>query len=115
MQKRIIKYQHYNVEVSVQEHLQGLHREHCLCHQNCAYFKPENREENCEIANANFENCIKYHVVLPVWECPKYRHISAIEKMVEDKKVINKCIREGGDLDKLAEEKGIKFVKIVDI
>ena len=35
--------------------------------------------------------------------------------MVEDKKVINKCIREGGDLDKLAEEKGIKFVKIVDI
>lgn len=40
--------------------------------KNCKHFKPENREENCEIANANFKNCIDYNVVLPVWECPKY-------------------------------------------
>jgi hypothetical protein len=74
MKNNIIKYKHHGTEVSVQEHLKGKHREHCLCFQNCVHFKPENREENCEIANANFKTCVDFNVVLPVWECPKYKH-----------------------------------------
>jgi len=35
--------------------------------------------------------------------------MSIIEKMVEDKKAISKCIKEGGNLKRLADERGIKF------
>ena len=34
---------------------------------------------------------------------------SILEKMLEDKKAIQKCIREGGDLQKVAEERNVKF------
>lgn len=68
----IEKYEHHGQIVSVQKRLKGKHRKYCLCFQNCKYFFPEEREKNCEIANANFQNCIKFNVVLPVWECPKY-------------------------------------------
>ncbi len=30
-------------------------------------------------------------------------------KVLEDKKAIKKCIQEGGDLKKIAKERGIKF------
>ncbi len=33
-----------------------------------------------------------------------------LEKMMEDKKAIQKCIREGGDLNQLAQERHVKFV-----
>lgn len=39
---------------------------------------------------------------------------SVIQKMVEDKNAINKCIREGGDLKALANERGIKFATPVN-
>lgn len=34
---------------------------------------------------------------------------SILEKMLEDKKAIQKCIREGGDLQKVAKERNVKF------
>ena len=67
----IIKYIHYGKEVSVIEHLKGTHKKHCLCYQNCKFFKP-NTEDKCEIAAANFELCKTHGVVTPVFECPKY-------------------------------------------
>jgi hypothetical protein len=36
---------------------------------------------------------------------------SLILKLIEDKKAISECIRKGGDLNKLAEERGLKFAK----
>jgi hypothetical protein len=68
---KIIKYEHYNKNVSVQEHLKGLHKEHCLCYQNCKFFKP-NMSENCSIAQGLYEFDIKNNVTTPVWECEKY-------------------------------------------
>lgn len=70
--KMIEKYVHHGVEVSVQSTLKGKHREHCLCHQNCRFFFPEDPEKNCEIAKANFKVCVDYNLVTPVYECPKY-------------------------------------------
>jgi hypothetical protein len=32
-----------------------------------------------------------------------------LEKMMEDKKAIQKCIREGGDLKKIAKERNVRF------
>ena len=32
-----------------------------------------------------------------------------LEKMMEDKRAIQKCIREGGDLSKIAKERNVKF------
>ena len=69
----IIKYVHHGTkEVSVQEHLKGKHREHCLCWQNCKHFTPENRDENCNIANELFGLCVDENIVALVWECPRY-------------------------------------------
>lgn len=68
---KIIKYNHHGVDVSVMEHLKGKHGESCLCFANCKYFKP-NTPENCEIAQSNFELCLKFHITTPVYECPKY-------------------------------------------
>ena len=36
---------------------------------------------------------------------------SVFLKMIEDKKAISECIRMGGDLGKLAKERGLKFAK----
>lgn len=67
----IEKYNHHGMEVSVQSNLKGLHRDHCLCFQGCKNFKP-NTPENCPIAQENYEFCVKYNMVTPVWECPEF-------------------------------------------
>ncbi len=36
---------------------------------------------------------------------------SVFWKVIEDKKAIRECLQNGGDLAKLAEERGIKFAK----
>lgn len=33
-----------------------------------------------------------------------------LEKMLEDKTAIHKCIREGGDLKKIAKERHVRFI-----
>jgi len=71
---KIVSYEHYGTEVKVREDLKGKHREHCLCWMSCRFFKP-NDKDNCKIAQANYENCVKFKVVLPVWECPKYEEV----------------------------------------
>jgi len=32
-----------------------------------------------------------------------------LKKMIEDKRALNRCIREGGDLDSIAQKRGIKL------
>lgn len=71
---KITKYEHHGVEVSTQIRLKGTHREHCLCYCNCNRFKP-GKDDNCEIAKANYELCVKYNITTPVFECPKYGRI----------------------------------------
>jgi hypothetical protein len=70
---KIIKYEHYGKNMSVQEHLKGKHREHCLCFQNCIFFNLEDREKNCSIATALFKFDVENNVTTPVWECEKYK------------------------------------------
>ncbi len=67
----VIQYEHHNVVVSVQEHLKGKHREHCLCYQDCIHFKP-NTPNNCKIAQELYELDVKLGLTTPVWECPVY-------------------------------------------
>jgi hypothetical protein len=74
MEKQIEKYEHHGELVSVFSEVRGKHREFCLCFQGCARFKP-GQPDNCEIAQATFENCVKYNTVTPMWECPKYESI----------------------------------------
>lgn len=72
---KIIQYDHHwgdrTVTVSVIEANKGKHKENCLCFQGCKFFKPQT-SENCELAQGNYEYCVKHDLVLPVWECPKY-------------------------------------------
>jgi len=69
---KYIKYKHHGIDVSVREDLKGKHREHCLC-WNCAKFKPEDREANCQIANLLYKFDILHNVTTPVWECKKFK------------------------------------------
>ena len=69
---QIITYRHHEVVVSVDRDNQGKHRDNCLCHRNCLYFKP-NTSDNCSIAQSLFDICVQSNVVTPVWECAKYK------------------------------------------
>lgn len=69
MNKKVKMYKHHNDElVAVFADKKGQHRDHCLCFQ-CKEFQGGGK---CEIANAVYENCKKFNIVSPVWECPKY-------------------------------------------
>ena len=72
---KIIRYDHTfsnekTMNVAVFEDLKGRHKEHCLCF-SCGKFQP-GTSENCEIAQATFENCVKYNTVTPMWECAEF-------------------------------------------
>lgn len=66
------KYEHHSAMVSVRSDLKGQHQDHCLCY-DCRYFTPEVAHENCPIAQSVYALCVEKCLVLPVWECPKFR------------------------------------------
>jgi hypothetical protein len=68
----IIQYEHHNEQVWVDEDLKGKHRDMCLCYK-CDKFNPENREANCEIANALYRICVYFSLATPVFECPDFK------------------------------------------
>lgn len=65
-------YLHHDIPMWVRKDLKGQHRDHGLCH-SCAWFKPENREQNCKIANALYRFDILANVTTPVWECAEFQ------------------------------------------
>lgn len=65
------RYDHHGVEVSVRSDLKGRHKEFCLCYR-CAGFRPDTTA-NCPIAEAVFHNCVKFGIVTPMWECPRFK------------------------------------------
>lgn len=72
MNKPTVKYIHHEKEVNTFEETKGRHREFCLCHNECKFFKPETREGNCTLANELFEYDVRNGMTTPVIECPKY-------------------------------------------
>ena len=69
-----VKYVHHDKEVNVFAAHKGEHRLFCLCHNHCRFFKPElPPEENCPLAQENYEMCVRNNMTLPVFECPKYK------------------------------------------
>ena len=68
----VIWYDHHGTEVAVRADLKGRHRENCLCY-TCKNFTPEDKENNCEIANLLFAVDVAMGITTPVWECPKWR------------------------------------------
>ena len=71
MKPEIIKVEKFGKTLSVQAHLLGKHREHCLCWSGCKHFKP-GEDDNCEIAKKLLQFDIDNGVTTPVWECIKY-------------------------------------------
>ena len=68
------KYLHHGKQVFVKTENKGKHRENCLCF-NCKKLDIKNRDNNCPIANALYENCVKFNVVTPVYECPDFQEV----------------------------------------
>lgn len=71
----ITGYNHHGHCVKVAAVLKGHHRDCCLCH-SCGKFKPGDAG-NCAIAAAVYANCVKFGIVTPMWECPKFGHKDA--------------------------------------
>ena len=67
------QYDHFGngVKEWVRSDLKDKHRNHCLCWR-CEHFKPNDREENCPVANVLFSICVAFNIVTPVWECPEF-------------------------------------------
>jgi len=65
------KYEHHGRMVWVDSELKGKHRDHCLCHK-CCRFIPDDREENCPIANVVYRVNVLTGITTPVWECPEF-------------------------------------------
>lgn len=72
----VTKYIHHEREVSVMTHAKGLHRENCLCWNECKFFFP-NEPRNCPIAETIYALNKLTGITTPVWECPKYEQDSA--------------------------------------
>jgi len=69
--QRHVYYRHHDASVWVRQDLKGRHREHCLCYE-CSKFKP-GKQDHCRRAIDNYDWCVKYDMVSPVWECPSFR------------------------------------------
>ena len=65
------QYEHHGRDMWVRSDLKGKHREYCMCH-SCKRFKPENREDNCPIANVLYRLCVLLNLTTPVWECERF-------------------------------------------
>lgn len=76
----IVRYEHEwgerKVLVSVMEENKGKHRAHCLCYQQCRFFKP-GEPDNCDKAQTLYFFCVMQDMVTPVYECPKYEAVVA--------------------------------------
>lgn len=73
--KKTVSYIHHGeTPVITFADTQGHHREFCLCHNHCRFFKPE-KDDNCPIAQELFEFDVRNNLTTPVMECPKFKAI----------------------------------------
>jgi hypothetical protein len=68
-QPRIEVYEHHGLPMHVFSLWKGKHRGICRCTE-CGKFNPEDREDNCGIANGLYRICVEEGVVTPVLDCP---------------------------------------------
>ena len=70
---KYVKYNHHGAEVMVREDLKGKHRDHCLCFAcKKANLFDADKSNKCKIADAIYQNCVKFNLVTPVFECPEF-------------------------------------------
>lgn len=62
---------HYGHEVYVNPTTESLRRAECLC-LNCSNLKP-GQPDNCHIAQAFYQVCVKENVALAVTRCPLWK------------------------------------------
>jgi hypothetical protein len=74
---KYMMYEHHGKEVWVREDLKGKHTSLCLCYV-CSKFYP-GEERNCEIAKSIYENCVKFNLVTPIFECPNFEFYPTFE------------------------------------
>ena len=67
----LVKFDHHGKEVSAMKHLQGKHKEHCLCWV-CNKLTPEDHENNCKIANLLFNVNKVCEITTPVFYCAQF-------------------------------------------
>lgn len=53
---------------------EGINGRACLCY-GCALFKPNERENNCSIAEEVYKRCVLHGLTTPVTECPKFEAV----------------------------------------
>lgn len=82
--KVYVRYWHHNSLVVARMDLAGKHRSHCLCY-DCDRFKPGS-QDHCKIASSVYQNCVRFNIVTPVWECPDFKERDSHDSVREDSK-----------------------------
>lgn len=70
--KETTKYMHHDRMVATFTETKGHHRELCLCHNGCKFFKPDTPSQNCRMAELNYALDKAFGMTTPVLECPTY-------------------------------------------
>ena len=112
---KVEKYEHHGEEVSVFSELKGQHREHCLC-MVCKKLKIGDAENNCPIAQAVFENYVKFNLCTPMFECPKFdadeEKLEASPRIsLEEGERVTKMVELELDLDNDTQEKMLELAR----
>ena len=71
MKEKPVQETHYNHTVWVNKTTESLRREECLC-LNCENLKP-NQPDNCHIAQAFYQICVKENVAMTITRCPLFK------------------------------------------
>ena len=79
-----VRYQHHDKKVVVKKEDKGLHKQHCLCHAPCNFFRPQPGRTNCIIAEKLFKINKEYNLVTPVWECRLFEPMESGVLIEED-------------------------------
>jgi len=72
MSKTNVRYSHYGMGVTAREKYQGCHKDICICHSDCCYFKPEEPSQHCNVAAMAYQLSREVGIVL-VMACKRYR------------------------------------------
>jgi hypothetical protein len=120
----IEKYNHHGTDVFVDSRLKGKLRDHCLCFKCKRFGHQPGLPQNCQIAQATYENCVKFHTATPMYECPEFDeksledqigevqervHISSLNPLFKDE--FKRNIQELMKLRRQQTRRGKKFLK----
>jgi len=71
--KKFIEYLHHGKKTWTRQDMKDNHWDYMIC-PDCVDFEIKKEHNNCSISSEVHKLCVKHHLVLSVWECPKFKN-----------------------------------------